>query len=232
MKISIVSLAWNGAELTDGFLYNLKKYTDIDHELIFTDNGSTERVIDVVEDYYPTVKLIKYKENIGCPLTRNPSMEKVSGDIVFWLDNDTYVGEGWYKPYLELLEKEPDVSMTGPVGLRVANPFSIGKPWLMQEEFEGDLCDWFVGYAIAFRKEFYKPIPDWNLKVNMDDVDVGIGVKVNGGKCKILPVKPNLEHLCSKTSLSVRPTGEENLKVMERWWEHWKDSSKFFEEYK
>jgi glycosyltransferase involved in cell wall biosynthesis len=229
---TIVSLAWNGAELTDGFLYRLKKYTDVPHKLVFSDNGSTEPIEGIVKEYYPDATFIRYEENIGCPLTRNPSMEKVDTDIVFWLDNDTYVGEGWYKPYLELLEKEPDVAMTGPVGLRVANPFSIGKPWKTQEEFTGDWCDWFVGYAIAFRKEFYRPIPDWNLKVNMDDVDVGIGVKIKGGMCKILPVKPNLEHLCSKTSLSVRPTGEQNLKVMEKWWEYWGVDKDFFEEYK
>lgn len=229
---TIVSLAWNGVELTDGFLYNLKKYTDVPHKLVFSDNGSTEPIKGVLEDYYPDATYIRYDENVGCPATRNPSMEKVDTDIVFWLDNDTYVGEAWYKPYLELLGKEPDVSMTGPVGLRVRNPFSVGMPWKTQEEFGSDICDWFVGYAIAFRKEFYLPIPDWKLKVNMDDVDVGVGVKAKGGKCKILPVKPNLEHLCSKTSLSVRPTGEQNMKVMERWWGRWSPNKGCFEEYK
>jgi len=230
--VSIVSLAWNKYDLTKEFLQRLKKFTDIDYELVFTDNGSEEPISDLVREFYPDVKLIRHEKNIGCPATRNPSMEVATGDIVFWLDNDTYVDAGWYKPFLTELENEK-TGIVGIEGRRVVNPFNPEAPWEMPGQFLPDRnVDWFVGFAIAFRKKAYKPIPDWNLMVNLDDVDVSLGVKTSGYKAKMISTLAPLRHLVTQTGAPVMPTREEEVELFKRWWKYWEPMSETFENYK
>lgn len=233
MKISIVSLAWNKYDLTKGFLERLKAHTPIEHELVFTDNGSKEDISGLVKAIYPEAALIRYEENIGCPATRNPSMERVTGDIVFWLDNDTYVDKGWYEPFLEELVRSEKLGIVGVDGRRVARPFSAESPWVFPwATAPSPYVDWFVGFAVAFRRVAYKPIPDWGLAVNFDDVDLGVGIKANGYLAKQLPFSPNLKHLTSQTGPGWKIDREKELDLFRHWWTYWEPFKGNFEEYK
>ncbi|MBM4401850.1 MAG: glycosyltransferase [Candidatus Cloacimonetes bacterium] len=227
--ISIVSLAWNKYDLTKDFLGRLKANTDIEHELIFTDNGSEEPISELVKEYYPNAKLIRYEKNIGCPATRNPSMKEVESNIVFWLDNDTYVGLGWYKPFLAMLERDEKLGICGPFGKRVRNPWNPSIPF--EEPIGWGLpCDGFMGYALAIRKKAYQPIPDWGLAVNMDDIDAAVEMKAKGWKARVLDLIPNLQHLTTQTG----PGWQSDMQpVFEKWWAKWQSQAKeVFENYK
>jgi GT2 family glycosyltransferase len=225
--ITIISLAWNQYKTTKEFLERLKKYTDIDHELIFTDNGSEEPISELVKEIYPDAILVREDKNIGCPATRNKSMKLANNNIVFWLDNDTMVDNGWYIPFLNNLKGS--VGITGIDGRCVGNPFNAMFPW--DSNFDVD-CDWFVGYAVAFKKEAYKPINDWGLMVNMDDVDLGVGIKRNGYRAKKIREEVPLVHLTSVSAKSVQPNSEKQYEVLVRWWRYWIRHKKYFEKYK
>ena len=226
--ISIISLAWNKYDLTKGFLERLKEHTDIEHELIFTDNGSEEPISALVREFYPNVRLIRHEKNIGCPATRNPSMDAAAGDIVFWLDNDTYVGKGWYKPFLSRME-DPKLGVCGPFGKKVKSPWEMPFPF-EEPIILGRPCDGFMGYALAIRKEAYQPIPDWGLAVNMDDIDVAVEMKAKGWKAKTIDLIPNLVHLTTQTG----PGWQTDMgPVLEKWWKKWQPKAKeVFENYK
>jgi glycosyltransferase involved in cell wall biosynthesis len=228
--ISIISVAWNKADMTREFLERLKKYTPFKHELIFTDNGSIEPVFQEVVRVYPDAKIITNEKNIGCPATRNPSMERATGDIVFWLDNDTMVDEGWYKPFLERLE-EKNVGLVGIDGRRIYRPFFPECPWGYSFLFPNKYVDWFVGYAVAFKREAYKPIPDWGLLKNIDDCDLGCGIKANGWLAKMPDYQPPLKHLVSATS-NADISYLQNIEVLKKWWEYWKQYANTFENWK
>jgi len=231
MSITIISLAWNKYKLTEEFLRRLKENTDIPFQLVFTDNGSEEPIPKLVKQYFPDASLIVNKKNIGCPATRNPSMKKATGDIVFWLDNDTYVEKGWYKPFLAEFDN-PKIGIVGVEGRRVGNIFNPERPWDVPWQFlPNPYVDWFVGFAIAFRKKAYRPIPDWKLMVNMDDVDVGVGVKTMGYKAKMLVNPVPLRHLVSQTGAPIVPNRQEEIAIMKRWWKYWKPYKKYFENY-
>lgn len=226
MTYSVISLAWNKADLTDGFLKRLKDNTPFDFQLVFTDNGSTEPISELVLKYFPNATLIKKETNVGCPRTRNEAMEKVTGDIVFWLDNDTYVDEYWYNPFLEKFDNEK-VGIVGCFGKRVLNPIQFPHPF---EEPVSGFVDGFMGYAMAMRKKAYKPIPDWNIPVNLDDIDVVLGIKENGYLAVNTDRTPNLTHLCSQT---LRGWEVDNQAVLRKWWEYWEPKAyKVMENYK
>lgn len=233
MKITVISVAWNKYKLTKEFLQRLRDNTDIPFQLVFVDNGSEEPISKLVKEYFPHSDLITYKKNMGLPATRNPSMKKATGDIVIWLDNDTYVEKNWYKPFLAELDN-PKVGVVGPEGRKIRNPFTYKdfEPWEHPVAFlPNPYVDWFVGYAMALRRKAYKPIPDWKLMVTFDDIDVCLGVKVNGYKAKMIINPVPLRHLGSQTATPVRPTQKTELELFPRWWEYWKPYKKYFENY-
>lgn len=224
-RISIVSLAWNKADITEVFLQKLKEHTPFEFQLVFTDNGSTEPISELVSKYFPNATLIRKEKNVGCPATRNEAMEHATGDIVFWLDNDTYVGQMWYRPFLEGL-KQDKVGICGVHGKIVPKPLRLPHPFI--EPVKG-LVDGFMGYAMAMKKEAYRPIPDWNTPVNLDDIDVVLEMKRNGWKA-ITVDNANLVHLVSQTA---RGWEVDNQAIMKKWVDYWLPvADKVFEEWK
>lgn len=225
MKYSIVSLAWNKYDLTKGFLERLKRNTPFEFQLVFTDNGSEEPISELVKEIFPDSTLITKEKNVGCPNTRNEAMEHATGDIVFWLDNDTYVDELWYRPFLETL-KDESVGIAGCYGKLVKNPIEWPNPFIEPVGYSVDV-DGFMGYAMAMKKESYVPIPNWNTPVNLDDIDVVLGMKLNGWKARTIDREPNLVHLVSQTA---RGWEVNNQDIMQRWWDYWSpNASRVFE---
>jgi len=216
--ITIVSLAYNKYDMTKKFLERLKKYTDIPFKLIFTDNGSTEPISELVKEIFPGTTLIRKEENVGCPATRNEQMELVDTEICFWLDNDTMVSHEWYKPILEKLE-DPTIGISGPRGCVVRKPWDLSFPF---EPVDGGDCDYFVGYLMGFKTKYYKPINDYQIPVNLDDVECCWGIKENGMRC-VMSEPCMAQHLTSQTERAWETT---NNKIAEMW-ENWPDKAIF-----
>lgn len=221
--ITIVSLCWNQYEMTENFLVRLKKYTDIPHKLVFTDNASIRPVEALVRSYYPEATVISNKENKGCPATRNESMERVDTDIVFWLDNDTLVGPKWYENILKTLE-DPSVGISGPQGYIVKNPWTL--PYPFQPVSSGD-CDYFMGWLVGFKRKYYKLINDYHIPVNLDDVELAFGVKEKGARAVVCDT-PFARHLVSQTKRGWEFNDQEKLKEL---WSNWPNKA-IFEQYK
>ena len=221
--ITIVSLAWNEWAMTGRFLAALKKHTKIPHKLVFTNNGSTQPISSLVLDIYPEATLIEELKNIGCPATRNEAMEHVDTDIVFWLDNDCLVGPNWYKPILDKLEDD-SIGISGPQGHVVNNPWQQPYPFTPVES--GD-CDYFMGWLMGFKRDAFKPINDYNIPVNLDDVELCFGVTEHGLRAVVSDPCFAL-HLTTKTKRGWEFDEQAKLKEM---WANWPDKS-IFERFK
>jgi GT2 family glycosyltransferase len=220
--IDIISLAWNGYDMTEKFLINLKRHTDIPHRLIFTDNGSTDPIPELVRKHYPDAKLIVKKENVGCPATRNEAMSFATSDIVFWLDNDTIVGPKWYQPILDKLE-DPTIGISGPWGYTTYYPFNPKHAFYITNS--GD-CDFFMGYLMGFKRKYFKPINDYHMAVNLDDTELCLGIKENGMRCVVC--EPCFaQHLTSQTK---RGWSCDNTEKMKEFWKNW-EGKPVFEKY-
>ncbi len=87
MKLSIVILTFNRAELLIRLLSSLSsiKYSPL--EVIVVDNHSTEPVRELVESGFPAVRLIEMDENVGIA-GRNRGIAEAEGDIIITLDDD------------------------------------------------------------------------------------------------------------------------------------------------
>lgn len=223
--ITVVSLAWNKAEMTKTFLERLKQYTTISHKLIFTDNASTEPIPEVVKYVYPDSKLMVKKENVGCPATRNEAMSYADTEIVFWLDNDCMVGPNWWKPVMDKLGDE-SIGISGPQGYRVKKPWTQPYPFETVYQPNTDV-DYFMGWLVGFKREYYKPINDYKIPVNLDDVELCWGIKSNG-KRAVTSDTCFAKHLTSQTGRGWEFNDQEKLTQM---WNNWPNKT-IFENFK
>lgn len=89
MLVSIVILNWKGKyedclEAVQSAIN--QSYTS--KEIIFVDNGSEDRTLELIKSVYPGLKYIELAENLGVTGGRNKGAEACSGELIFFLEND------------------------------------------------------------------------------------------------------------------------------------------------
>ncbi|MBT3407983.1 glycosyltransferase [archaeon] len=93
MKLSIIIPNHNGIDTilkNIDSIYNSNNLNKIDYEIIIIDDASIDNSIDLVEKKYPTIKLIKNEKNMGASYNRNIGIKNSNGDLLLFLDNDTW----------------------------------------------------------------------------------------------------------------------------------------------
>ena len=66
MKVSVVILNWNGCDMLRQFLPSVIRYSKgKDIEICVADNGSTDNSVAMLQEEYPSIRLILLKENHG-----------------------------------------------------------------------------------------------------------------------------------------------------------------------
>jgi GT2 family glycosyltransferase len=76
-------------------------------ELIFIDDGSTDRSFELVRDSYgkdPRVILLRNERNLGAAAARNRAVLHSNGELLAFLDNDTVVDPSWLDELVRALE--------------------------------------------------------------------------------------------------------------------------------
>jgi len=103
-----------------------------DYEIIFADNGSRDRSVDVVRNQFPNVRLITFDRNYGFSEGNNRAVEYANGKYIVFLNVDTVVHRKWLSELVKAVKSEEAVK---------ACQSNMLMPWV--NEFE-----------IADRKEF------------------------------------------------------------------------------
>ncbi len=87
MNVSIVIPNWNGEQKLKK---NLPKVLDCQgvREVIVVDDASTDSSIELMEEKFPVIKLIKNSKNLGFAPTVNKGVKEAVGDLVFLLNSD------------------------------------------------------------------------------------------------------------------------------------------------
>lgn len=87
MKVSIVIPNWNGAEKLKKNLPFVLKVKGVD-EVIVSDDASTDESVEIIEEEFPEVKLIKREKNNGFSSNVNTGVKASSGDLIFLVNSD------------------------------------------------------------------------------------------------------------------------------------------------
>ena len=87
--ISIVTINYNNRTDTFRFLRSIEKLRIQNIEVIVVDNGSKENISQVMETYFPWVKLVRSERNLGFAGGNNLGMAAANGAFLYFVNNDT-----------------------------------------------------------------------------------------------------------------------------------------------
>lgn len=113
-RISIISINYKQAEVSNKMLESLQKVSYKNFEIIIVDNNSGEDDVKKLNLNYPGLKLIRSKRNLGFAGGNNLGIKEATGDYILLLNNDTEVDPGFLEPMLEAFGKHKNAGALSP----------------------------------------------------------------------------------------------------------------------
>ena len=108
-------LTWKSRDLLKQCLDSLEAGLDgISAEVWVVDNASGDGTVEMLQERYPTVSLIKNLVNKGVAPARNQIIKQAKGRYIIFLDVDTRVLPGALKTLVQIMDQHPEVSIGGP----------------------------------------------------------------------------------------------------------------------
>ncbi len=115
LKVAVVILNWNGAGYLEKFLPGVVKTTRIDGvEVFVADNNSSDASLQLLEDKFPEVKIIKLDKNYGFAEGYNRAINEIEAEYILLLNSDVQVTVNWLKPLVETLDSDPLIAACAP----------------------------------------------------------------------------------------------------------------------
>ncbi|NCI79691.1 glycosyltransferase family 2 protein [Acinetobacter kanungonis] len=116
MKLSIIIPVYGVEAYIEEFLNELIPQLIEDVELIFINDGTKDKSIDIVKCYKDKLAtnlcnnlLIFHQENQGQSIARNFGINKAQGEYIGFLDPDDYVQKDYIETVLKMLKNNPDI---------------------------------------------------------------------------------------------------------------------------
>ncbi len=112
--VTIIIPTYNRRQEVLCCLKSLFKLDYENFEIIVVDTGSTDDTSRYVKEYYPLVKLIEFKENLGVVDARNIGIKCAKGDFLLFVDSDNIVDSKLICELLSLIETDKTIGFVGP----------------------------------------------------------------------------------------------------------------------
>ncbi|MBK7874027.1 MAG: bifunctional riboflavin kinase/FAD synthetase [Saprospiraceae bacterium] len=209
VNIAVVILNYNGQRYLAQFLPSVLKNSS-EAEVIVADNGSTDDSIAFLQKYYPDVRRIEIKENLGFAAGYNQALKQLSKewDYFVLLNSDVEVTPDWLKPLIATLEKDATIAAAQPKikadGQRdhfeyagaaggwidaLGYPFCRGRIFAVTEKDNGQYDKaqeifWASGAALAIRAKLFQEIGgfDGDYFAHLEEIDLCWRLKRAGYK--------------------------------------------------
>ncbi|MFH1833045.1 MAG: glycosyltransferase family 2 protein [Candidatus Levyibacteriota bacterium] len=110
IDLSIIIVSYN----TKSFLKNCissafnQRPKGLNMEVIVVDNGSTDGSVQLLENEFPNIKLIKNKENFGFSKANNIGVKKAEGRYLLFLNSDTVIYEKVFETMVKFMDEHKD----------------------------------------------------------------------------------------------------------------------------
>ena len=194
MLVSVIIINYNTFQITCDCIESVIRHTsDVPYEIIVVDNASPKDDPGQFLVRFPSVKLVKSRENGGFAKGNNLGIAAAQGDIILLLNSDPILTEDSISIAAAALKKHPEV---GALGVRLVYPdgklqhtarkfrstrnelLDLLRPLLMMlpykkraglmlnQYFNGDYntyCDWVMGAFMMFSKTLLDAMPGKKL---------------------------------------------------------------------
>ncbi len=196
-KIAVVILNWNGAKLLEQFLPSVIAFSD-EATIYVADNASTDASIEVIQNQFPTVKIIQNTGNFGFAKGYNEALKFVEEEYYALVNSDIEVTENWLQPIEAIFDNEPKTAIIQPKLLdfkkkthfeyaggaggfidKFGYPFCRGRIFDTIEEDKQQYDDeieifWATGACFFIRKEVYRTLQgfDDDFFAHQEEIDL------------------------------------------------------------
>lgn len=117
MDVSIIIVNYNTRDLLKDCLISIYKHTtEIDFEVIVSDNGSVDGSIEMLKKEFPQVVLIENNANLGFGTANNRGLAVAKGKYIFYLNSDTILLNNAVKMFYDYWETSPEKESIGALG--------------------------------------------------------------------------------------------------------------------
>jgi len=197
MKIGVVILNWNGADLLRKFLPSVVEYSP-EAQIYVADNASTDNSIAVLETEFPSVKIIRNTQNYGFANGYNEALKHAEADVFALVNSDVEATPNWLVPIIDTFTSDPDTAIIQPKILDFKNkeyfeyagaaggfidqygyPFCRGRLFDTLEKDESQYNDdcaifWASGACFFIRSEVYRELDgfDGDFFAHQEEIDL------------------------------------------------------------
>lgn len=117
MDVSIIIVNYNTRDLLKNCLISIYKHTtEINFEVIVSDNGSVDGSIEMLKKEFPQVVLIENNANLGFGTANNRGLAVAKGKYIFYLNSDTVLLNNAVKFFYDYWENSADKESLGALG--------------------------------------------------------------------------------------------------------------------
>lgn len=114
MDLSVIVVSYNTKDLLEQTIESVVKTTsNINYEIIVSDNDSTDGSPEMVKAKFPKVRLIENKANWGFSKGNNIAIKKAKGRYILLLNSDTVVKKDCLEKSLRYMDGHKDVGVLG-----------------------------------------------------------------------------------------------------------------------
>lgn len=113
VKLSIIIVSYNTAELLSNCLHSLVETDDHHTEIIVVDNGSQDSSVEMIQRNYPQIKLLQNEENLGFAAANNQAVIYCKGDYIMLLNSDTVMLEGTVEKIMAFMDANEAIGIVG-----------------------------------------------------------------------------------------------------------------------
>jgi len=207
LRLAIVILNWNGAQLLRDYVPLVLKYSG-DAKIYVIDNASTDNSVETLQNNFPEVVIIQNKQNSGFAGGYNEGLKTIDADIFCLLNSDVEVTPNWTKPILEVFDNNQDIAIAQPkiLDLKKRNyfeyagagggfidkfgyPFCRGRIFQAIEKDTGQYDDirevfWATGACMFIRKTVFTELKgfDADYFAHQEEIDLCWRAKNKGFK--------------------------------------------------
>lgn len=144
IKVSVITPAYNSADVIAETIASVLKQDYQEWEMIIVDDGSTDGLSQVVNEFAQKDERIKLfrQANAGASAARNTGIKNSSYDWLLFLDADDWVREDYLTKMISILQDDPSIDVVHCGWARVQKDGRLSK-----EVYGGEQTDMFPSLA-------------------------------------------------------------------------------------
>ena len=210
--IAVVILNWNGQQWLEKFLPTVIEKSSMAN-IYIADNASTDDSISLIENNFPSVKIIQNQLNEGYAKGYNDALKDLKEKYFVLLNSDIEVTNNWIKPIINLMEENPNISACQPKILDYNNKDSfeyagasggyidnLGYPFTRGRIFDSIESDnnqyddvkeifWASGACFFVRADYFNEVNgfDNDFFAHQEEIDLCWRLKIKGYQIMVHP---------------------------------------------